>query len=229
MQAVPRWQKTGERRYFKSRYHTSCLSLSLSLSPCLFKPSHLYSLLNCFLSERIWVWYTGISRFSLLSIFPLFLSGIITFRELSVHISLEIYRPLSLTCCLYIHSLPLTPLLSIIPLPAIHPPCQAGCRLAISCTRPVEPLSEVECWLLVCLSGWLTVRAALLKCLIWSMFVCGALSPHLILTALTVCAGSLSPSCCTLPPPPPAPPSILCLYLHSLSIPASHYSLSTSS
>lgn len=42
---------------------------------------------------------------------------------------------------------------------------------------------------------------ALLKRLIWSMFVCGALSPHLILTALTVCAGSLSPSCCSLPPP----------------------------
>lgn len=62
---------------------------------------------------------------------------------------------------------------------------------------PCRALISVKCWLLVCLSGWLTVEAALLKCLIWSMFVCGALSPHLILTALTVCAGSLSPSFAT--------------------------------
>lgn len=29
--------------------------------------------------------------------------------------------------------------------PCHQPPCQAGCRLAISCTRSVEPLSGVEC------------------------------------------------------------------------------------
>lgn len=45
-----------------------------------------------------------------------------------------------------------------------------------------------------------------------------ALSPHLILTALTVCAGSLSPSCC---PPPPfphhhLPPSSVSISIHSL-------------
>lgn len=126
--------------------------------------------------------------------------------------------------------LSITPSLSIIPRHCC-PPHRAGCRLAISCTRPVEPLSALECWLLVCLSGWLTVGAALLKCLIWSMFVCGALSPHLILTALTVCAGSFSPSCCTSlpPPPPPPPPSILCLYLHSLSTVSPLYSLSAGS
>lgn len=96
--------------------------------------------------------------------------------------------------------------------PCHQPPSQAGCRLAISCTRSVEPLSGVECWLLVCLSGWLTVRPVQLKCLIWSMFVCGALSPRLILTALTVCADSLSPSCCAASLHP------LSLYLHPLYI-----------
>lgn len=66
---------------------------------------------------------------SLLSFFPLFLSGIITFRELSVHISLEIYRPLS-PHLLSIHPLPPSnPFALHHPTPR-HPPSLPG-RLQI--------------------------------------------------------------------------------------------------
>lgn len=56
----------------------------------------------------------------------------------------------SLVVSLYPQSLPPNnPSLSIITppfsTPCHQPPCQAGCRLAISCTRSVEPLSGVEC------------------------------------------------------------------------------------
>ena len=196
MQAVPRWQKTGKRHYFRSWYQA------------FFTLTKTYSLLILLICKSTWLSCGGIS-----SCFLPFLLGIIL-NSCGPHFPLHSEAGFPHLLFRYILNPPNNPSHSIITppfsTPCHQPPCQAGCRLAISCTRSVEPLSGLECWLSVCLSGWLTVRPVLLKCLIWSMFVRGALSPRLILTALTVCADSLSPSCCTA--------SLHPLYLRSLYI-----------
>lgn len=175
------------------------------------------------------MWYAGISRFSLLSFFPLFLSGIITFRELSVHISLEIYRPLS-PHLLSIHPLPPSnPFALHHPTPR-HPPSLPG-RLQIGYFLHAPSRALIRGRVLIVglslrltdSSGCAAEMPDLVNVCLW-----GLISTPYINCLDSMCRQSLS---ILLHPPTTttAPPSILCLYLHSLSIPASHYSLSTSS
>lgn len=164
------------RHYFRSWYHTFLSSYFLIFF--FFFP--LFSFLPLILS---WVPGWSVEENHRPSSSPLWAR--------LVHVSLYIHRPLfpSLVVpprallprnpsALHHHAPPPPSLLlTTFAAPRHHPPCQPGCRLAISCTRPVEPLSEVECWLLVCLSGWLTVGP--LRC--WNAWFgqCLSVGPYL--------------------------------------------------